>query len=353
MFDSAAWLLVFRIFLPSLAFMVAIDAMWEMCRIYSLRALGVPDVDSRKLAHMVCALEAPAMLIFGIALASGLYGPRALPVQVLNVTYSQFQGVGVFTSTLLALFLRQESASFQQSARRERHSIFDHDVSTLWLLFAVFVVPDLLSAVIIYFAWEIAFMIPLYTFANVFAAVYFMSKARALREPLIGFLRRVETSSESSRKIGRLLFWLGASALFMIMNSVSLAAAGIVLFKTGFSPGAIPQQYFSGLFIVCVSRIMISASQIQACCSKTLTMRLVHRGMKLASQKMRGATSRQHQVQPHPNSSEDFFQSDGPSGNRLTRGQLSAVVEVEEESSYLSDLTETRISDLDEAREVL
>lgn len=166
-----------------------------------------------------------------------------------------------------------------------------------------------------------------------------MSKARALREPLNGFLRRVETSSQSSRKIGRLLFWLGASALFMILSSLSLTAAGVVIFKTGFSSEAIPQQYFSGVFMMCLSRIMVSASQIQACCSESLTTRLVYRGMELASQVMCGAKSRQHQVQPHSNLSEEFSQSDLPSGNRLKLGQLSAVVE--EESSYLSDLTET------------
>ena len=103
MFRGTLWLAVFRITLPCVYFAVGVDAIAEVYRIWSLGRLL-----NSKVIICVCSLEAFSMLMIGIALAGGLYGPNDLPIYVLNISFTQFQGLGAFTSITLALQLREQ-----------------------------------------------------------------------------------------------------------------------------------------------------------------------------------------------------------------------------------------------------
>ena len=170
------WLMSFRIVLPGPAFLTALDAFAEGHRIVASRRLhtGVPERDSTKVAFAVCALEGPSMLIFGASLAAGLYGPGDIPVQINFISYTQFQGFGALTSSILALHLNKETSSFRSNHNAHQHSgrsLFLQYRCTIVILFIICVLPDLVAG---YMAVTISF----YTSSlGVFAAIYAVTNA--------------------------------------------------------------------------------------------------------------------------------------------------------------------------------
>jgi len=276
------WLISFRIVLPGLAFLTALDAFAEGHRIVASRRLhtGVPERDSTKVAFAVCALEGPSMLIFGASLAAGLYGPGDIPVQMNFISYTQFQGFGALTSSILALHLNKETSSFRSNHNAYQHSgrsLFLQYRCTIVILFIICVLPDLvagyMAVTISFYTSSLGVFTAIYAVTNAFVATYFVLKARALHEPLKIYLSRVQLAgTESARRIGKLLFWLRASSLFMWMTAIWMTSA-VFIVRSGYP--LLQYGYFVFFFGISASRILASASQVQAVSRGSASKRLL------------------------------------------------------------------------------
>jgi hypothetical protein len=146
MFDSMLWLVPFRIVLPALAFLTTIDALAEIYRIVSIRLRTrtvARETDSRNISLLICSLEAPSMLLVGFSFAMGLYGPRCLPMHIVNSAYFQFKGVGLFTNCILAMHLSTESYAFQSG--QGRRSMFSNFRRIIRVLFVLLILPDVVT----------------------------------------------------------------------------------------------------------------------------------------------------------------------------------------------------------------
>ena len=97
-----------------------------------------------------CCLEAPALFIHGSALAAGLYGPKSMPMQFINISAHAFQGIGVSTNIIIALHLMEESRAF-------RLGNYTSDVQSIFvryrytrLLVCLFALPDVVAGALAY-----------------------------------------------------------------------------------------------------------------------------------------------------------------------------------------------------------
>ena len=192
------------------------------------------------------------MLPFGAALASGLYGPKALPHHILGTAYSMFQGVASYTNFLLALYLREESKALRLICARRQvlvHYRGTFAMAVLLILPDVFAVLFSLGHTVFHGALEIGLLI--YTVMNVVTAAYYTKEIRALNEHLSRFTKHSgSSSSESVRKINRFMRWLGASAFFMIFASIGMAYYATISFN-GYHANYLP---WSTLWLVYLSR---------------------------------------------------------------------------------------------------
>ena len=103
--------------------------------------------------------------------------------------------------------------------------------------------------------------------------VDFVLKARALHEPLKIYLSRVQLAgTESARRIGKLLFWLRASSLFMWMTAIWMTSA-VFIVRSGYP--LLQYGYFVFFFGMSASRILASASQVQAVSRGSASKRLL------------------------------------------------------------------------------
>jgi hypothetical protein len=111
LYRSWLWTLAMRVFLPGVALTTAALATGEMNRVSMLRP---KEVSSRtyneplKISFAICALESLCMLVFGISLSAGQYGPFSLPIHVTYLSYSTFLGSGTLVTFILGLYLREE-----------------------------------------------------------------------------------------------------------------------------------------------------------------------------------------------------------------------------------------------------
>jgi hypothetical protein len=119
LYESWLWTLTMRMFLPFMALTTTALAIGEIYRVAMLRVQG----PSSKIAFAICALESLCMLVFGVSLSAGLYGPLSLPIHVLYVSYSMFLGSGTFVTLVLGLHLREECLAICSPGHLKR-SIF-------------------------------------------------------------------------------------------------------------------------------------------------------------------------------------------------------------------------------------
>ena len=121
--ESLAWTVLFRCLLASFILWTAVEAGGEVRRV-----LGVIDQAQLRAARMitltVSAVEAPALVVLGVAIISGLYGPYDIPVGLANVAYSGLQGSSGFTTFALALHLREEIRVMENEFMLERREIW-------------------------------------------------------------------------------------------------------------------------------------------------------------------------------------------------------------------------------------
>ena len=283
MFDGIAWLVIVRIIVPIMAFASGADAIAEAQRVYT----SVPEEngsrvsaerrDARLVSLVFCCIEAPPMFIFGSALSFGLYGPNKLPVQLLSMAFTQFQGLSAFTTMLLGLFLDEETRALNVIGQQPR-PVFRNNRGLVAFFFIIFVVPDLVGAAMCFTrsfynstSWNTDFVseLPLviYVSFNIAAMFYFLKTANVLRGILGGhFLQQQAISgadvvAPKAAKAKRFMFWLGISTTFLF--TTSLAVSTYALAVNG-SIETSDESFFYIIVLLSFSRIAVSYSQIQA-----------------------------------------------------------------------------------------
>ena len=139
---SPLWFIVMRIFFPGYAFWTAAIAAFEVYReLISDKFKKTAEISVRM---FICALEAPAMFITGLALALDIFGTTpVVPSQVAYVLFGFFTGVSTFTTVLLAIYLREESRHLRAGPGRPRLSIWKTNYRFIAAAFVAFIGHDL------------------------------------------------------------------------------------------------------------------------------------------------------------------------------------------------------------------
>jgi hypothetical protein len=144
LYESLLWTLPMRTLLPMLSLATSSLAFAEVYRVLRLITTGSNgrnDHSARKISLVVCGVEALSMLLFGIALALGLYGPSVISVHVLYGAFSMFIGCGTFVTLVLGLFLREERLSMCSPGHIKRDILIQYRAVLLVFSF-ILVVPD-------------------------------------------------------------------------------------------------------------------------------------------------------------------------------------------------------------------
>ena len=145
LYGSWLWLLMMRILVPMYAILTAIMAAFEVYR-------EVFSVDFKARAPhsvrlVICVVESTSLLVVGCMLALGQYGPMVLPWPIHFALVTLFSGVGLFTTTLLAIFLYEEGRHSSEGRQAPRRSIWKAHRALISMAFICFVCWDLIFVI--------------------------------------------------------------------------------------------------------------------------------------------------------------------------------------------------------------
>jgi len=276
MYESLSWLLVLRILVPVFAFCTAAMAAFEVYR-------EVCSADFKRrgpysVRIVICILESPSLFVVGCALALGEFGPMSLPWPIHVALTTLLYGVSLFTSTTLAIYLKEENRRSKAGRQEPRRSIWNTHRVFISVAFAVFVGSDLILIISIVtlgavtspttqIVFEIVSIIVI--LAGLVVASSFIYQAWQLRFSIEHYLfKRVSPAdsngARSLRRVGRLAFWLFMSALAIVMHFVMSIAMMCVLLQPLPPPITVtPTMNLVVCALYSVSRISISHAQVQ------------------------------------------------------------------------------------------
>lgn len=106
-FTSVEWLLSVRIFAPFWAIYASFIAFKEAFILLKTNSTH-KHPSGISVVFVVCAVEAPILLVVAVVLACGQHGPMVLPVQVHLACLNLFSGISLTTSVLISLYLTEE-----------------------------------------------------------------------------------------------------------------------------------------------------------------------------------------------------------------------------------------------------
>eukprot|EP00614_Pseudopedinella_elastica_P007751 CAMPEP_0172599460 /NCGR_PEP_ID=MMETSP1068-20121228/19546_1 /TAXON_ID=35684 /ORGANISM="Pseudopedinella elastica, Strain CCMP716" /LENGTH=530 /DNA_ID=CAMNT_0013399715 /DNA_START=398 /DNA_END=1991 /DNA_ORIENTATION=+ len=287
MFDSYSWVVALRIVLPIICLWTATDAGLEVHRIMSSQ-----DTERRRTSHgavalIVCSVETFALGVSGIFLALGHYGVYTLPIQVHSAVYTLLTGASLFTTFLVGLHLREENRILFDYERglQDRRPILKKYKSLLIGVSIAALVLDLVCVpmlwyfyVLLHARWLYFIAVIGYSVFQFVASIFFIFSAWTLIVPLRFYLNtslaasrdlssssslEEQRSSPAQQKIGRLIFWLGASAGAMLLTCVGLLYS-LVPFRRARQESIGHIEYAATILVVVVPRIFVSYFQVQA-----------------------------------------------------------------------------------------
>ena len=273
LFQSLLWTLLMRVLLPSCAFHTALLALFEIRRVYVLKHNRRKNVQqsmslgSLRLIHQITVwLEAPSMILIGLELIFGAFGPYALPYDIHVASYFMFNGLSVATTLLLAILIREETRAAGGLPRRH---IFEHYRFTVVLICVVFLGWDIMW-VAAAFNKHLTYAASPRTVVLVFAAaflaqggagIYFIVQARYLRSHLMKLFAN-SMATANANKILRLLTWLNIAGIACLLATLALCAKFVALL--GFMIEVIHVIGFCIVhFLAAFGRIMVSYSQVK------------------------------------------------------------------------------------------
>ena len=233
------------------------------------------------IAAVVCAIEAPTLMLLGAVLALGQNGPMLLPHTVHLICSDLFLGISLLTSLLVALYLQDEATiDFDRSTQPPPLSMWSKHRRKLM---AAAVVLTLSAAaplfnIFVPMYWE-NFRGLFFAFVNapltIGCSAYFLYKAWLFRQHIMFFVCQRDALVEqfgllahSFRLVGCLAFWLFVSAICMLMNAAILVSVAVTMLgagKSGVASSLINLEHFLVLeSLMAVSRIGISLAQVFA-----------------------------------------------------------------------------------------
>jgi len=178
------------------------------------------------------AVEIPSLTLSGLMLACGQYGPMALPLSWHKATVTLFGGASLFTTLLLALFIRDETR--QVRTRQLRRPLASQHPFLLTMGVLICIGSDLVSPVVAALKLESEIFdvatasIYFAGFVPVQCAVsaFFINQARLHQRPLLYYAshhHRAKSDTFGDReasvlRVGRLVTWLAVSAVCMLIS---------------------------------------------------------------------------------------------------------------------------------------
>lgn len=237
---------------------------------------GWSNWNVRKVLYLV---EAPTLVVFGVVFALGHLGPTILPLRFHNAMPFLANGASIFTTVLVALFLREEDRHLNTKTPRRPlwtqyrailvvsallFIVYDWALAVLFASDAYLLVPNLEVAFIV--VWFLGMPV------QVGVSVYFFKVARRMSGPLWFYLRPTEegksrygSKAAGISRVGRLAFWLAVSGvcsiIFVVVNVVIVfRVLGLLRSPT------IVVETFILLNISCFARIGGSLSQVWSPC---------------------------------------------------------------------------------------
>jgi len=223
----------------------------------------------------VFVIELPCLVLVGVALALGNFGPTVATLKVHSAASNLFNGGSIFTTVLFALFLREETEHLTKGI--PRRSIWAHHWVVIFASGLFFLLWDLLMLMVAFLNldWAVTQTIIVATYVisipvQMITALYFLSRTIHFRVQIYLYLqiKRGTWSGDFSeatvsklQRVGRLFFWLAISALCIL---VATTTQNIILFKFA-SPSKTPtdvDNLFTDFFLYSASRIGISFAQV-------------------------------------------------------------------------------------------
>ena len=124
-------------------------------------------------------------------------------------------------------------------------------------------------------------------------------------------------STDSARKIGRLIFWLMTSVIFMALSTIGMVSFTFMITRNGglTTERALDEYYVFHLFL-CASRVGISASQVRSVGPVSATGRLAKRCLQIILRR------RTDQVTPSVERATPTEAPDGPPMSSLRSKRL-------------------------------
>ena len=262
-YRSWTWMLSLRVFAPAFALYTAY-----------LAAQGL-YLDRFKAKWSVCqvmyTVELPCLTLAGAALALGQYGPMAMPERAHIPFINLMNGGSVFTTVLVALFLREEGRHLR--TQLPRRPLVAQYRATIALAAVCFLAYDFLSIIFAFTnlttaVWDSTFW-ALYVVAipvQICVAVNFFVQARSFSGPLWFYLYPTDETREKYgqksvgvARVGRLALWLSASGACIV---VTVVCGIIILFR---AIGAMESDPVGGMIlfiVVSFGRIGASFAQV-------------------------------------------------------------------------------------------
>jgi len=286
-FSGWPFLVVMRILAPAFAFWTAGEAAFEFTsqqwRIKQKRQILPSPVGSRSryfnwsVRDVMYAVEVPALTLTGLLLACGQYGYMALPLAWHKATLILFSGASMFTTVLLALFIRDET--YHVRTRQLRRPLVAQHPLLLTVSALICIGSDLVCPIVafldlytVYFEMFVAAVYFLGFVPMQFAvSAFFFNQARLHQRPLLYYVSRHHRTISNSYgdreasvlRLGRLVTWLAVSAVCML---VSCYAFGYMIFVM-FAPQFASTSAYAMAAHACIfsyTRIGTSFAQLQA-----------------------------------------------------------------------------------------
>jgi len=249
-FSGWLFLVVMRILAPAFAFWTAGEAALEFSRRQHRQknqqhsannsAEGSEARRSWTVRDVMYVAEAPSLMMCGVMLACGQYGPTALPFAWHRATITLFGGTPLFTTLLMALYIRGESLRVR--TQQLKKPLLAQHPYLLTIGGSICIGLDLASPIFTALGYNsVIFDIILASlyfvgFVPVQCTVsaFFFSQALKHQRPLLYYVfRRHRAKSDtygdreaSVLRMGRLVTWLAMSAICML---ASIYAFGVLV----------------------------------------------------------------------------------------------------------------------------
>jgi hypothetical protein len=270
LFESPLWLVVFQTILPGCAMLVSAASIAEVRRRLSRmqitalqlrRGLPVDRTSIETAPVIICVVEGVTCFAIGVILSLGEFGPLYLPYAYHNFFIVLLTGSSFFSTVVLALIMHEKSKFVMGSPSRSDVSILYRKPIAMCALLCFG--SDIVHGGL-YGFWQADFtsLYGVYGFGQAIVAVFFLSRARTLCQPLLEYLNHPE-SNPRPEKVAQIKYLsqnlklLGTAMLFNTSSIIfaAVASTGKVRVTSAFI-------WFGGIFIFSASRISTSYYQV-------------------------------------------------------------------------------------------